>query len=135
MDTSDWVTASISVAALAFSSIALITSRVFSKRDFRRDRAFALVAKHHRTALALAAGDPRRGGGSNDRVEHLRRTQVQLQALGYPDVAAAFGDVIAEGRVWKENEQWLGGENEVPIEDQDAVGRLTEEIEREFKNG
>lgn len=133
MDASDVVTALISTAALVFSLIALVASRVFSKRDFRRDRAFELVAEHHRTALALAAGDPRCGEGSKDRVEHIRRTQLQLKALDYPVLAAAFGEVIEKGRVWEMDPKWPGGR--VPTEDEEAVLRLTAAIEKEFKNG
>ena len=93
MKTAEGVTALLSVAALALSLISLYVTRVFSRQDLRRDRAFEIIAEHHRTALALQAGDRRDGRGSRDCVEHLRRSQVQLAALGYdscPSVPLAF---------------------------------------------
>ena len=118
------MSAILSGAALALSLVALYATRVFSKRDFRRDWAFEIIADHHRTALALQAGDGREGSGSRDRVEHLRRSQLQLGALGYDKLAMAFGDVVKQ--------DWNG---KPTCEGAASVESLTKAIENEFEGG
>ncbi len=122
MKTSEWVTALLSGAALALSLMSLYATRVFSKQDFRRDRAFEIIAEHHRTALALQAGDRRNGPGSHDRVEHLRRSQLQLAALGYDKLARALDGVVQQ--------DWSG---EPTPDGVASVHTLTKVIEHEFK--